>query len=519
MRKDNFSTQKILNGQTVVLVLAAIGLVVIFSRIIMLNDQKHIVFLLLGSGIGLIGLILISDWRRGMYFFLIWLTFEDLSRRYLGNSFVIYFVKDALIAIAYLTFFLSWRRGKEQVFKPPFLIPLIVFFWFGLIQAFNPVSPSVFYGLLGLKLYFYYIPMMFLGYALINSERSLQRFLYFNLIVASVVALIGIIQSIVGTSFLNPQEIDPELVKFQSIVRTSPISEASGYRPTAVFVSTGRFSWYLILMTSLGFGTVTYLFLRKTSRNLIAIVLLLFILVPLAAIMTNSRAAFVYSLGSMFVIGILLFGGASLQHRSKLIRILLVMSGTAISGLLLLLLLFPQELGARQSTYIETLSPWSPASDLSYRGWQYPVNGILKAFDDPFWLTGNGLGTDSLGRQYFESRLNIEKNRAGLESGYGSIIREMGILGLLFWFLWTGSLLSAGWHVVRELRETPFFSIGTAILWFIFLLLFPLTYLFIGAFQNFISNAYLWLLVGILFRLPTLVANKQSQELTKMGGY
>jgi hypothetical protein len=34
----------------------------------------------------------------------------------------------------------------------------------------------------------------------------------------------------------------------------------------------------------------------------------------------------------------------------------------------------------------------------------------------------------------------------------------------------------------------------------------PLTFASMGVYQNYILNAYLWLLIGILFRLPALAA-------------
>ena len=48
------------------------------------------------------------------------------------------------------------------------------------------------------------------------------------------------------------------------------------------------------------------------------------------------------------------------------------------------------------------------------------------------------------------------------------------------------------------------FPIAFALFWFIFLLLFPMTFGSIGPYENYIFNAYLWLLVGIIFRLPAL---------------
>jgi hypothetical protein len=39
-------------------------------------------------------------------------------------------------------------------------------------------------------------------------------------------------------------------------------------------------------------------------------------------------------------------------------------------------------------------------------------------------------------------------------------------------------------------------------------LLYPFTYGGLAPYQNYVNNAYLWLLVGVLFRLPDLLANQ-----------
>src|ERR1700686_178912 len=101
--------------------------------------------------------VVINSWRNGLYFFLAWLLFEDLARKFLGNNMGVYFAKDALLLIVYLSFFAAYRRKDRdlQTFRPPFLPVLYVFVWFAAIQMFNPASTSIFYGLLGMKLYFY----------------------------------------------------------------------------------------------------------------------------------------------------------------------------------------------------------------------------------------------------------------------------------------------------------------------------------------------------------------------------
>ena len=41
----------------------------------------------------------------------------------------------------------------------------------------------------------------------------------------------------------------------------------------------------------------------------------------------------------------------------------------------------------------------------------------------------------------------------------------------------------------------------------VFAVLFLFTYTALDAYQNYVSNVYLWLLLGILFRLPDLLVN------------
>src|SRR5215469_9606740 len=160
------------------------GLVIAYklADYIVSDDLTSLAF----AGMAVIGgvfvIAILNNWRNGLYFFFAWLLFEDFARKYLGNNMAIYFAKDFLVAVVYLSFFIAWRRKQLQSFRPPFLVPLMIMVWFGVLQVFNPESPSCIYGLLGMKLFFYYIPLMLVGYALMDSEEELRRFLTMNLI-------------------------------------------------------------------------------------------------------------------------------------------------------------------------------------------------------------------------------------------------------------------------------------------------------------------------------------------------
>ena len=471
---------------------------------IVAGDTQSMMFAALGLAFCAIVIAVLRNWRMGFYAFLVWLLFEDLFRKYMGNNMAIYFGKDVLVAIVYLAFFISIRASKTKLFRPPFRIFLSLFFWWGVLECFNPNSPSVFYGLLGLKLYFYYIPLMFVGYALIQTDTDLRRFLIFNMSLAGLISLLGIIQAIVGVSFLNPQVLAPDIRELSNVYRYSPITGDIVYRPSSVFVSDGRFAWYLTMAWLIGLGAVGYLVLRRQRQTVVFVGTAL---VAVAALLCGSRGTFVFVAASSIIVAAAFLWGSPWRRESghrlmKAIRRGFIAAGV---GMVLAVVLFPVAVGARWSFYSETLDPRSSESELGFRTMDYPIAEFQKAFAQTNWLYGNGIGTASLGMQYVSRILGEPSTNFGVESGYGNLFIEFGTIGLLLWLLWTAAVVIACWKVVLRVRQTSVFPIAFTMFWFMFLLLFPMTFASIGPYENYIYNAYLWLSVGILFRLPALV--------------
>jgi hypothetical protein len=474
------------------------------------NDFGTIEFATLGIVAVVVAISILRDWRSGFYMFLVWLLFEDLVRKYLGNNMAIYFGKDVLVGLVYVSFFSEVRRRKEKLFRPPFMPFIFVFLWLAAIQIFNQNTPSPLYGILGFKLYFYYMPLMFVGYALIRNDADLRKFLMVNLSIGGVISLIAIIQAIVGHSFLNPTNLAPELRDLGQLNRYSPLTNQVLSLPTAVFVSTGRLALYLILMIIVTAGAAGYLLLSSGKhRKLVFIVIAL---VGGATIFSGSRGAVAYGVISTAALVAGFLWGAPWRwkqaHRLiKAIRTAFIVGGI---GFALIFLLFPDEIAPRMAFYTESLNPNSSASELGNRSWNYPIQNLLSVFDGPNWVWGNGTGTASLGGQYVSKLLGQRPLEIWVEEGYGVLINEMGIIAPFLWLLWTGALIYTSWGMVKSLRQTRFFPIAFAIFWYSFLLLFPFTYGGMSAYQNFFTNMFLWILTGILFKLPTLQANAPS---------
>ena len=469
------------------------------------GDVQWLLFAALGLAACVVAVAILRNWRSGFYFFLVWLLFEDLVRKYLGNGTVLFFGKDILVGLVYISFFVAMRQRKEQVFRPLFLFPLALFVWLAAAQIFNPNSPSVLYGLLGFKLYFCYVPLMFIGYALVRNEEDLRKFLVANAFLAVVISMLGITQAILGNSFLNPAHLAPELEDLGNLYKTSPLTGHLVSLPDSVFVSAGRYGLYLIFVTIFTIGAAgTLIFYTKRSRDFILAVIGI---VGVAVLLNGARGPVMYSIGSAVVLALGLIWGAPWRHRQahrslKAVRRVAIMLTV---GLAAIIFIFPDEAGSRIALYSETLLPSSSAYEVGARTWDYPIANLLDAFNKPNWLLGNGTGVASLGTQYVSKLIGQRPPNLGVEEGYGCLIVEMGVIAPLLWILWTGTLVYHSWKIVARLRGSHLFPIGFAIWWYTFLLLYPLTYGGLTAYQNYVNNAYMWLLVGVLFRLPELL--------------
>src|SRR5580704_6817457 len=72
------------------------------AKAILADDLTSLTFaavLLIG---GAVVVAILNDWRRGLYFLVAWLLFEDLVRKYLGNNMAIFFGKDVLAITIYV---------------------------------------------------------------------------------------------------------------------------------------------------------------------------------------------------------------------------------------------------------------------------------------------------------------------------------------------------------------------------------------------------------------------------------
>jgi hypothetical protein len=490
-----------------------------FSELVLSGDLMGFGYVAV-LGVGTVFIVaILNNWRNGVYFFFTWLLFEDLARKYLGNNMAVYFAKDVLVAVVYVSFIIAVRRKKTvKIVRPPFFTAVMLLVWFGIMQIFNPASTTIVYGLLGVKLFFWYIPLYFVGYALFNSEADLRRFFRVNAWLALVITGLGVAQSIIGPSFLNPATLAQDIRDSSTLYRVSPITGLVSYRAPSVFVSAGRYTNYLLIAWVLVLAFTGYLLLRHRKGRNIAFISLA--VVYAAVLLSGSRGVFLWSAGAALIITVAFIWGAPWRQR-EVLRVFRTVQRAALAiGLAIaaLFFVFPDALFARLAIYSETLTPGAANSELQSRTWDYPLRNFLGAFNYDRWPYGYGIGTSSLGVQYVARIFHGAPMGVGVESGFGALVVEMGIGGLILWFIMSIAILVSAWKVVRKLKGSPWFPIAFAIYLYAFVLLLPMTFTSMQAYEDFVINAYFWILLGILFRLPSLALSAQFANASPPAG-
>jgi len=464
-------------------------------------------------------LLTLRNWQAGIIIFFIWIALEDLVRKYIGNQMILYAAKDVVILTAYVSYFIPrpLRQRECEMFRNPLKIVLLLWFGWALVEIFNPHVGHPLEPLVGLRMSFFYIPMIYLGYNFINSEEKLRQFLKLNILIGTIVAILGIIQAIVGLHFLNPSGFVSYLRL--DLIRTAPEAGLAVPRPNSVFVEAGRFAQYLYIILLLSLGTLAYWPHLKTSKMRpiysISWVWISIIVISIGLFISGQRAA-------MYLIALLLpilllsrnYERRGRLHGTKSSMPFFRLGLILFVGFLILWSLFPQRFQATYEFYSKTLAPTERHFEVPYRIdsllWQ--IKYALR--QSP--LIGHGTGTNSLGRQYIYGIADLYTGGApylgGVEVGYGAIIWEWGVIGLVLWLWWTVKLIKHSVKITLSLSGTRFFWLAVILSFYLFSILFLWFFLGVQVYQNYITAAYLWFLAGVLFKLPQLTGRPANYE-------
>ena len=482
-------------------------LVFVLSNAILREDMAELTLVgALATG-AISTFFILGDWRIGVTQFFVWIVFEDLVRKFLGNSMLVYGVKDLLILTTYFSFLLCVWRRREIVLENPIRVPLSLFVAWVVVCSFGLGIDTPFVPVLGMRMSLFYVPMLYLGYAFLQDEVRLRRFLLMMTCLAGLISVIGIIQVSTGLNFLNP----PEATGLRLyLTRYSPESVMMVPRPTSTFVDAGRFAQYVFFLAYVGLGFLGYLYSTTPTRSFFSRwrTVLLWTTVVAALLLSGQRTAIVLFVLSAPVVAILHFRERARRRlgmgRFPLAKVVII--GTLALSCLVAVL--PERFVAVRNFVTESLQPGGHDPQLVRRPaatWQ----DIGFAFQQS-GFSGHGTGTASLGLLYLQPYLTeaqMVRYAPQVEGGYAAVLWEWGIVGLVLWCWWTVALVWAMFRAVSQVRGSRFFWLALSIAICVTLVLFPYFSLGMQVYQNYLTQALLWFMVGLVFRFPSLLAS------------
>ncbi|MEL7357719.1 MAG: hypothetical protein AAFN40_14260 [Cyanobacteria bacterium J06560_6] len=429
-----------------------------------------------------------ESWKFLVKSALVLLVFEGAIRKWLlpGLSDLVFFGKDFLLLIGYLIFFFGTSKKHSKMatwgrktYNLTFVLVLLNFLW-GAVQAFNPSLGSILVGLLGLKIYFFYMPLALLLADLFDSELELKSFLIVYLSLAIPVGLLGALQFISPpTSPLNiyVPGADNGLATFRDL----QISRVSG-----TFSYLGSYGYYLITC----FALLLSFFGTKLSLRQSSLLLTSSIFVFANGLMTGSRS----TVGSLLLISFFFFSFLLLTYRKQFFKVffnlflVFLLSGISIS------LLFSGSLDA-------FLYRASNTSDVSSRA-EALLEEPLKFSQLNGLLDGYGIGATYQASNRLRQVLRLPQGRhipVYYEPELGRIMLELGFLGFVMWY-GLRSVILVNLFLLQLRIKSPFLKN----LAFVAFMLHASQLVFGFLVFNYVSGIYYWLTTGFLLLLPKL---------------
>jgi len=430
----------------------------------------------------------IHDWRRAFYGLLLFLPFSGVPCVLLYPDVRPALVlKDAFFVVPAYAGFLASRAQRRQLESGA--LPAVLLALFALlvaVQVFNPALPNRLVGVIGAKVWLFYIPCCLLAYHLVESKAALARLLATMSLVAVVPALVGVVEALlIYTGHPNlVYHWYGEAAKSatQGFTEFDFSGGGSLRRIPSTFSFVAQYFAFLVCMIAVGYawwrGVLAGSRLAPTGA---AVWLLLLV----AGFLSGSRAAFVFI---PFLVALTLL----LEARDLRLPVgRLVMPAGVLVGVTVAVL------GVSAGTLLShTVGVGAEEFQTVF------VDGFRRVLGTT--LTGLGTGIDTNGARYAFANPDQFTAIRGTwyESWYVKAYLELGVAGLVLVVAILGQLVVAGLRRHAALRDPGLRAVSASLL---ALLIWNLIYGLKGQFVDLDpSNVYFWLFIGVLAKLPRL---------------
>ena len=176
----------------------------------------------------------------GIWVLICWIMVEDLIRKFAANNLGVYALKGLLLLVLIVGLLMDGRvRGSWKAATGNARIWFYCLIVWAIVMSIPSLFVSLNLPILGLSLDFAFAPLLIPAFFLARDPRSLRQMVFGITLILTLTVIVGVIQSVVGPSFLSPG-VTPDHLDNLVIIRAS--ANASGvYRPTGTFVDPGRY--------------------------------------------------------------------------------------------------------------------------------------------------------------------------------------------------------------------------------------------------------------------------------------
>jgi len=444
----------------------------------------------------LLFLPILKKWRTGVFLMFLLLITEDLIRRLIpGQPANVMLIKDAVLFLTYISFLALLMFKRKKIWQPPFVFPLFIFIAISIVNIFNYNSPNLLFGLVGLRSYLWYIPLIFLGYHMFDDEEKLLKFCRFLVYLAIPLVIFAAIQYAFysdNISFLKPFESSWSFHNFGDL--EIPLLSS--------FFGTGqRYGRFSLFIYFLGLGLLSF---PAPVRKKILVSVATFCAV-LGIFFSGSRTAFAFAvIGSGIYLFVKYFNERIFEFLKNHKRFIVVgcIFLAVSSGILYILM-------EEKSTFI--VSGF-------YYGVIERIPWVFEEFSRAFSeakIFGNGTGTLSQGLDYISGgtewlRYQSRDLRQGFlfETGVGKILFELGLVGLFSFYLFFGCLFYNMFMAIRLFNNQFFKDLGWVIIIYLASIITWFSFFHNQVLGDATTLIIVWFFIGIFFKFRSFDYDK-----------
>lgn len=434
-----------------------------------MSPVELIIFIFILLPLGLIGsFYLVKHWRKTLLFIPIWLLLVGIFRKWVftGISDILFFTPHFLVGLVYLGYLKEYGFKFEN--NKLILMILISMLW-GIFSLLNPRLPSLLVGLLGLIIYFWFFPLIFVVPKVIKDKDHLIKLFKIYLLISIPFLIFGIIQ------YGFP--IDSPINKF-----VSGDSNAGFYggapRITSTFPHGGMYTPYLAILSLL----LIFLINRNKTKNENLIYLGISILFIINMLMTGARG-----LVLSFLLILMAFYTLALYRKLIKLNKMVFLPVVVILFLFLIISFVP----LANVSYGNFMDRFKSNHDLGTRITDALVP--VSAFSDS-GIFGYGIGTTYTPAKKLTS--NSFEHIPDVEIEQYRIMVELGLIGFILIYSIRLYVIYLFYSISKKIKDIDLKKLAILIFAWHLVNLVSLHIVF-----NWVNNFFYWFSVGILFLL------------------